>query len=92
MVQYRLCYLAPFALIFSNLQAFRRSVMVPVHVILAAGLIFQVNMFGIMNDWSCSLYMFLLFLLNSDICSSPACLRENVLNFSMQTYVFSELD
>ena len=66
--------------------------MVPVHVILAAGLIFQVNMFGIMNDWSCSLYMFLLFLLNTDIHGSSACLREKVLNFSMQTYVLSELD
>ena len=66
--------------------------MVPVHVVLAAGLIFQVNMFGIMNDWSCSLYMFLLFLLNTDIHGSSACLREKVLNFSMQTNVLSELD
>ena len=66
--------------------------MVPVHVVLAAGLIFQVNMFGIVNDWSCSLYMFLLFLLNTDIHGSSACLREKVLNFSMQTYVLSELD
>jgi hypothetical protein len=55
--------MAPFALIFSNLQAFRRTVMVPVHVALAAGLIFQVNMFSIVNDLSCSLCSYCFFLI-----------------------------